>query len=154
MADLDPRLTETLKQLSALLTNLADDWWLFGSAAMALAGARPTVVGDVDLLLSRADAARLLERMELPVAPGTKSERFHSEIYGRWTQTPLDVEVLAGFRVRTEGDWREVRLRTRQPVILPFATFYVPEVAEMIELCRLFGRTKDREREQLLRRLL
>lgn len=149
----DPALPATLEQLFPYLQTLSEPWWLFGSAAMALHGAGPLIVGDVDLLVSRAEAPLLLGRLGLPVAPGSKSNRFHSEIFATWSNPPLRVEILAGFRVRAGEAWQEVRPRSRQPIELPFGTVYAPDVPELIALCRLFGRPKDLERERLLRAL-
>jgi hypothetical protein len=151
---LDPALMVTLEQLFPHIQILGDRWWLFGSAAMALHGAGPIAVRDVDLLVSRADAPLLLGRLGLPLAPGAPSERFRSAVFATWTEPPLDVEILAGFRARVGEGWQEVRPRTRQPAALPFGTVYMPDVPELIGLCRMFGRPKDRERERLLRALI
>jgi hypothetical protein len=151
---LDPALLATLEQLLPHLQILSRPWWLFGSAAMALQGAGPIEIGDVDLLVSRADAPLLLGQLGLQLVSGTKSDRFHSDVFATWNASPLQVEILAGFRVRVGEAWQEVRPRTRQPVELPFGTVYVPDVSELIALCRLFDRPKDRERERLLRALL
>jgi hypothetical protein len=151
---LDPALLATLEQLLPYIQTLSHPWWLFGSAAMALHGAHPIEIGDVDLLVSRADAPLLLGRLGLPLVPGTESDRFHSDVFATWSEPPLKVEIVAGFRVRVGEAWQEVRPRTRQPIELPFGTVYVPDVPELITLCRLFDRPKDRERERLLRALL
>lgn len=151
--ELAPDLLASLKQVAEITRHLVEPWWLFGSAAMALHGARPIQVGDIDLLVSRGDAPRLLERLGLPIAPGKKSDRFHSEIFASWATPPLTVEILAGFHVRVGEEWREVQPRSREAVTLPCGTFHVPEVAELIEWCRLFGRPKDFQRMKLLREL-
>jgi hypothetical protein len=130
------RLLATLEQLLPYIQTLSHPWWLFGSAAMALHGAHPIEIGDVDLLVSRADAPLLLGRLGLPLVPGTESDRFHSDVFATWSEPPLKVEILAGFRVRVGEAWQEVRPRTRQPIELPFGTVYVPDVPELIALCR------------------
>ncbi len=151
--NLDPRLAATLDQLSPHFTLLADPWWLFGSAAMALHGARPLAIGDVDLLISRSDAPRLLGRLGLALAPGSQSDRFRSDVFACWRTAPLPVEILAGFHVRTGNTWDEIRPATRLPVRLASGTVYVPDVPELIWLCRRFGRAKDLERIRLLEAL-
>jgi hypothetical protein len=154
MSSANPNLMTALEQMIQISADLHDPWWLFGSAAMALYGAHPIEVGDIDLLVSRSDAGRLLEKLGLPTAPGQKSDRFHSEIFARWSGPPLAVEILAGFHVRVEGEWRELRPRTRQPIALPCGTVYVPDVPELIDFCRLFARPKDFERLKLLQALI
>jgi hypothetical protein len=153
MTDLDPRLLETLEQLAPFTSQLSDPWWLFGSAAMALHGARPIAIGDVDLLVSRADAPTLFDRLGLSLAPGTQSDRFRSDIFACWRDPPLSVEILAGFHVRSGDEWQEVLPRTRFEMMLPSGVVYVPDVPELIALCRLFGRPKDFERIELLEAL-
>jgi hypothetical protein len=153
MTDLDPRLLATLEHLASFTSQLSDPWWLFGSAAMALHGARPIAIGDVDLLVSRADAPALFDRLGLPLAPGTASDRFRSDIFACWRDPPLSVEILAGFHVRSGGEWQEVLPRTRVEMMLPSGVVYVPDVPELIALCRLFGRPKDFERIKLLEAL-
>jgi hypothetical protein len=152
--DLDRKLLATLERIAGVVDVLEEPWWLFGSAAMALHGAGPIEVGDVDLLVSRGDSPRLLGRLGLPLQPGTKSDRFHSEIFARWSEPPLVVEILCGFRVQVGEQWQEVHPSSRMAVGLPFGTFHIPDVPELIGLCRLFGRPKDREREALLTSLL
>lgn len=153
MTDPNERLTATLALLAPYLSELREPWWLLGSAAMRLHGAGPLVPGDVDLLVSRADAPILLARLGLPLAPGSKSDRFRSELFACWRAAPLPVEILAGFHVRAGEAWEEVRPRSRVAVPLPSGTVYVPDVPELIALCHRFGRPKDMERISLLEAL-
>jgi hypothetical protein len=46
-----------------------------------------------------------------------------------------------------------VRPQSRIALRVGSAELFVPSVAELIEMCRLFGRAKDAERERLLRAL-
>jgi hypothetical protein len=129
-----------------------DRWWVIGSAAMALHGAA-VQVGDIDLLMSRADAARLLElHGRVPMA-GSKHDKFRSEVFGRLELSGYTVEVMGGFHVHDGAEWREVRPQSRIALRVGSAELFVPSVAELIEMCRLFGRAKDAERERLLRAL-
>ena len=149
----DRRLTATLALLAPHLAELKEPWWLFGSAAMVVHGAGPLAPGDVDLLVSRADAQSLLARLGLPLAPGSKSDRFRSEIFACWRAGPLPVEILAGFHVRVGSVWEEVRPHSRVAIPLPSGTVYVPDMPELIALCRRFGRSKDIERVGMLEAL-
>lgn len=153
-ADLDPRLTALLRRLAGDLGACRDPWWVIGSAAMALHGASPVAVADVDLLLGRDDAAAQLERNGLAAAPGEEDGRFRSELFGRWHSPPYTVEMFAGFHIRTASGWREIVPETREPISVGSAILFVPAVSELIALGRLFGRAKDAEREPLLLKLL
>ena len=131
-----------------------DDWWLIGSAAMTLHGARPIEVADIDLLMSRRDAAAVAERLRLTPSPADENGLFRSDFFTRVPAVPLAIELMAGFHVRVGSAWREVRPASRQAIQVGSALLYVPSVRELIEMGRLFGRPKDREREALLLPLL
>jgi hypothetical protein len=146
-------LPHALHGIADALESAQDPWWVIGSAAMALHGA-PIAVRDIDLLLSRGDARRLLEARGLPVLPGTADGIVQSEIFASWPAPPFTVELFAGFRVATAAGWREIVPRTRVPLPISGSTVWVPDVLELIELGRLFGRHKDRGREPLLLSLL
>jgi hypothetical protein len=148
-ADLDPALAAALEETVAALGDCRDLWWLIGSAAMALHGAA-VEVRDLDVLVSRRDARSLLERRGLPIGPGQADERFHSEIFGRWDAGGRAVELFAGFKVRSAGEWQELLPQTRECKRIGAASLFVPSVAELIAWGRLFGRPKDAARESLL----
>jgi hypothetical protein len=142
-------LDETLRRLAPALAGMQDDWWLIGSAAMALAGAQGLTVADVDLLASPADARRLADLWGVTPAPAAPNPLFRSEIYFQWTQPLLPVDVMAGFQVHGPDGWRAVRPASRVAV----AGVFTPSVAEQLEILGLFDRPKDRERAAALRRL-
>ena len=146
-------LDETLQRLSADLAALDDDWWLIGSAALVLNGVALATVGDVDLLTTPAAARRLAERWGCEVrAPGSTG-LFRSEVYFQRTETPLPVDVMAGFQVKSSGNWRPVWPRTRVAMHSQGGTYYTPSRAELLDLLVRFDRPKDRERAALLRAL-
>jgi hypothetical protein len=95
---------------------------------MALHGVRGLAVGDVDLLMSRRDAADLLRSKGIEPAPGEAGGRFHSDVFGRWRAGGYIVETMGGFHV----DRREL-------------------VSELVAMCELFGRSKDEDRARRLR---
>lgn len=57
---IEPELAATLKVVAAGCAALRDDWWVFGGAAMALAGAPDLNPPDIDLIVSERDAASLI----------------------------------------------------------------------------------------------
>ena len=146
-------LDETLQRLSADLDTLDDDWWLIGSAALALNGVELASVGDVDLLTTPAAARRLAQRWGCQLnAPGA-SGLFRSNVYFQRTASPLPVDVMAGFQVNSGGAWRPVWPKTRVAIHALGGTYYTPSRAELLDLLLLFDRPKDRERAALLRAL-
>ena len=147
---LDPDLRQTLVMLADALRGARDPWWIISSAAVALHGVAPIVVGDVDVLTSVGDTQRLMEELGIvPIEDGASSV-FRSTLFARWETPPLVVEIMAGFHVATNGGWTEVSPRTRVPILVDGCTVYVPDRVELAGMLRLFGRRKDLERVRLL----
>ena len=131
--------------MGAALAAACDPWWVIGSAAAALHGAR-TPVADIDVLLSVRDAAALLPRLGLAVAAGRPDDRFRSEVFARWTGAALPIEFMAGLCTREGDAWAPVHLSTRVVV----GGVAVPSRRELAALMRRFGRDKDLARAALL----
>lgn len=143
-------LRQTLVMTADALEGARDPWWIISSAAVALHGVTPIEVGDVDVLMSVADARRAMDRLGVvPIEDGA-SALFRSTLFGRWETPPLVVEIMAGFHVAAAAGWTELLPRTRMPVFVEGAVVYVPERVELAGMLRLFGRPKDLERVRLL----
>lgn len=149
----DSALAATLVVVADALAAAKDRWWIIGSAAMALHGARPIVVGDVDLLVSARDATMLFDRWGIAARDHEKSGIFRSAIFMRFEDVPLVVEIMAGLKVRTPHGWTVVAPKTREVKPVGGASIHVPSVDELIAMCVLFGREKDFERAELLARV-
>lgn len=148
----DP-LRESLALVADAMRAARDPWWIIASAAMALHGAHPIHVADIDLLTSERDADALVAAIGLTPAPPDDSDRFRSARFARWTLPPLPVEIMAGFQVHTPDGWHSVLPATRHPVPLDGRVLFVPSADELIAHCRLFGRPKDEQRATILQRL-
>ena len=147
---LAPDLRKTLVMVAEAMRDARDPWWVIASTAVALHGVAPIEVGDVDVLMSVADARRVMDQVGVvPIEDGA-SALFRSTLFGRWETPPLVVELMAGFHVATGPDWTEVLPRTRVPVLVDGSVVYVPDRAELAEMLRLFGSRKDLERVRLL----
>jgi hypothetical protein len=150
---LPPPLVDTLCRVGSAMEGALDPWWIIASAAMALHGARPIDVADVDLLTSERDAVALLGRLRIPTPPGGGSDRFRSRIFARWDAPPVPVEIMAGFEVLTPDGWQFVRPVSRLPKQIGNTRLFVPSVDELLVHCRLFARPKDEQRAAILQRL-
>ena len=149
---IDPRLETGLRVILQAVQTANDPWWIIGSAAMALHGASPLTVADIDLLMSREDARQVLK--DHGVAPSNEPMApFHSGVFGRLNAGPMSVDVMGGFHIRVDDAWREVVPETRQAIPFGSGALYVPTVIELVALCDLFGRPKDFERQKILQRL-
>jgi hypothetical protein len=137
--------------VAATAADSSDDWWIIGSAAVALHGRFSARPKDVDLLMSAADAAAFLRRCGQAARPGKGDGRFRSVIFGTWAEPPVPVEVMGALSVATANGWEEVALQTREAVPIGGATLFVPAADELAELLVRFGRDKDLDRATLLR---
>lgn len=132
------------------MTVSRDPWWVIASAAVALHGVDPGPVADVDVLLSVEDAQRVLPSIGVEVRQGSAHPDFRSSVFGTWTDSPLQVEFMAGFHHRSGPDWHRVEPATRLPIDVGGITVFVPERAELKRLLESFGRPKDIERARRL----
>ncbi len=146
-----PGLAGTLEAIAADLHGLAEDWWLIGSAAMALMGVDLAAIDDVDILTTPAGAQALAARWGVEPRAPSPSERFDSEVFLLRSDTPLAVEVMAGFRVKTAGGWTPVLPKSRVALAGPCGAWFAPSRDELLDMLALFGRAQDLERAALLR---
>ena len=143
-------LAATLKVVAAGCAALQDDWWVFGGAAMALAGVQGLCPPDVDLIVSERDAASLIIAWSAQVETGAPSPLFRSKVFARTTIAPLPIEIMAGFEVCESGAWSAVLPATRQLAAFSAGAIFIPTPAEQAEICRRFGRPKDLARVDAL----
>ena len=149
----DP-LRESLVRVADAMEDARDPWWIIASAAIALHGAHPIEVADVDLLASERDAKALIAALGVVPAPPGGTPLFRSTLFARWTAPPLAVEIMAGFAVRTADGWQAVHPATRLEKQVDGRRLFVPSADELIAHCRLFGRPKDEERAALMQRFM
>ncbi len=153
-AALPEPLRESLAQVADAMRAARDPWWVIASAAMALHGAHPIQVADVDLLASERDAEALIATLGLVPAQLGGTPLFRSALFARWETPPLPVEIMAGFAVHTADGWIPVRPATRLEKRIDGRRLFVPSADELIAHCRLFGRPKDEERAALMQRFV
>jgi hypothetical protein len=146
-------LASALDAALELVAAASDDWWLIGSAAMVLHGASDLQVGDVDLLMSAADAERVRQALQLPNLADGASPQFRSEVFLRIDAASAPIEIMGGFEFRTTDGWSRLEPATREPVAWRGAALYVPALDELIRITRAFGRPKDMQRVERLVRL-
>ncbi|MDH7639857.1 hypothetical protein [Sphingomonas oryzagri] len=133
------------------MASARDSWWIIASAAAVLHGA-DIDVSDVDLLVSPRDGEALLAGLGDLGAPAP-SDRFRSDLFGRWDGPPLPVDIMAGFHALGSAGWQPIWPATRIAIPLGDAILFVPDIPELIAHCRLFGRPKDLARAAILQRL-
>ena len=122
-------------------------WWIIGSAAVALHGGDPGEIRDVDVIVGHADAERYLRRLGLPNAATTNDRLFRSDLFARWREPALPVELMAGLKVKASSGWAPLVIHTREAV---GDGLYAPSRAELRAILLGFGRPKDLRRAAAL----
>ena len=149
---LTPALTATCAAVAAAMAHMCTRWWIITSAAVALHGADPGPVGDVDVLMDAMDARSFCADRGIAIRPGVADDRFRSALFAVLDAHPLPVEIMAGLALMTHDGWRPIRPVTRHAVAVPGGMVYVPDRAEFAALLRAFGRPKDLRRAAALER--
>ncbi|GAA0678758.1 hypothetical protein FHT00_003411 [Sphingomonas insulae] len=147
---ISPALSVALNAIGTIMDQAHDPWWIIASAAVALHGADPGQVSDVDVLLSVADARRILPTIGIELRGGSAHEAFRSSIFGTWSGTALPIEFMADFHRLSGTEWLPVQPTTRQAIKVDNVVVFVPEKAELQAMLAAFGRPKDMERARSL----
>jgi len=153
----DPQINPVLEGVLDLVARdcavLADPWWVFGSAGMALVGVPDLAPPDVDLIVSERDAARLLAAWNAAPAAAAPSPLFRSKVFAKAQVAALPIEIMAGFEACSAGAWSPVIPATRLGIPWKGGWLHTPQAAEQAAICRRFGRPKDLARVALLEAL-
>ncbi|WP_332772245.1 hypothetical protein [Phenylobacterium sp.] len=143
MIDIAPDLAATLDAVRAVAGQLEDDWWVFGSAGMAMVGVRGLSPPDLDLIVSERDARRLIMLWKGEVEASRPSALFRSRLFAKARVAPLPIEIMTHLEVQTGDGWQVVLPQTRQANPWRDGFIFTPTASEQAEICRLFGRPKD-----------
>lgn len=128
------------------------DWWIIGSAAVALLGIAVTVA-DVDVVASPDVITAVVARIGLSPLHPTAHDRFRSRPFARAVRPGmLPVEFMGGLHVNGADGWQPLVIRSRQPVRAGRSTVFIPSPAEQVEIFHRFGRPKDMKRAELVSR--
>jgi hypothetical protein len=151
---MDAALKRTLVAcIPELQRHCADPWVVIGSTAARLAGAEVTVA-DIDVLTSARDARALAGHWQarlLATDTAKDADRFRSQ-FARF-DFPVPVEVMGDLELASPDGWTAVRVAATRTVQIDGVGVPIPTLAEQLRLLEAFGRPKDRERAERLRRL-
>jgi hypothetical protein len=146
-----PGLEPTLAEAARVGATLRDDWWIIGSAAIALTGVDIEVL-DVDLLVSERDAQALLGSWAAPKTTTSGQDCFRA-VSGEHAGTPIPIQVMGRLEVHMDDQWVPVSPTTRVRIDLPDGAVHVPDPDDLLALLLMFRRPQDLVRaEMLLRR--
>lgn len=142
--------------LPALHHNCRDPWWLIGSAALHISGVPDIAVHDIDVLVTDADATRLLAHWRDRIDDAFQPERtdlFRSR-FGRVTGFALPLEVMGNLELRRAGEWQPVWPADRELVQWRGLSMATPSLAAQCVILEAFGRPKDLVKAEAVRRHL
>lgn len=147
----DENFTSSLGLLAQVMSGARDDWWVIGSAAVALLGGDAGTIADIDVIVSRRDLDALYDRLPLTNAPDESKAMFRSELFGLWSEPPMPVEFMTGLNVEVGDAWLRVEPVTRTRVAIGPYEVFTPERDELVTILEIFGREKDFDRAATLR---
>ncbi len=136
----------SLTEIGRMLMTAEQDWCLIGGAAAALYGAHEPPPSDIDVLMSVADAERILARHQIAVGRGSGTAKFRSRLFSCWKGTAVPVDFMAGFEVNTKDGWVPVPPKPVLDMPIGDAVVRLPSVKDLIAMYRLFDRPKDAKR--------
>jgi hypothetical protein len=150
---IDAALQATLARIVPELQLTCDDpWCLIGSAAAQLMGAE-IALADVDVLVSSADAERLIARWASQLDEAYEpagAERFRSR-FARFHFPGQPVEVMGGLELNSDEGWQPVRIGQMVLVGVNGVAVPVPSISEQIRVLESFGRSKSPARRPVAR---
>ena len=125
------------------------DWWIIGSAALALSGV-PIEPKDIDVFA----ASDVIEKARLALgatAMPSASDRFRSSPYFQFQpESGLPIDFMGGLQVCVAGAWASLQIESRSAVTVGNAKLFIPALEEQARILRLFGRPKDLARVALI----
>ena len=136
-------LDQTLGRLVRLLSATTDPWWILGSAAVYLKGYDPGLIGDIDALLSEADAQRLMSDNGLDNLRDGGTPRYRSTYVLRPNLGEMPVEILAGYEIFQNDAWTSIWPSTRASILYQDNEIFLPSDEELISTFERLGRAKD-----------
>ena len=125
------------------------DWWIIGSAALALSGI-DVEPRDIDVFAASdvIEAARMV--LGVPAVP-SGSDRFRSSPYFQFCPDGgVDIDFMGGLQVKSAGDWIDLRIESKVAVTCGKTSLFVPSLDDQLSILTLFGRPKDQARAALI----
>jgi hypothetical protein len=143
--------TKTLEAVARILNDDGHEWVVFGGAAMVLHGFDIGTLSDIDIIVSAATAAWLMEKLPVENQADTGSSRFRSDYFLRPNLGPTPVEIMANFKIHSGGNWHWIRPTNVTGVRVGRPMVFTPEVNELAKIFDLCGQAKDIARSQIIK---
>lgn len=140
-------IIKTLHEAADGLLMLKDDFFIFGSAALSLAGIDIETVNDIDIAVSQRDADTLKETWQKRKKdlPEKESTLFRSDLTC-YDFGPMDIEISGNMEIHTKNGWQPFVIYDYEVLPIGKLLVKVPTPEEQKNILLLFGRGKDLER--------
>lgn len=133
--------------LTALIdafTASSDPWCIIAGAATALHTSDWSDVHDIDVVVSVADACRLVAGCGFVDRSDGGNGTYRSAIYAT-RPGEVEIDIFADFEICVGGIWTPV-MPTPIAIETPAGVAFVPSVEEQLAITRMLGRPKDSPR--------
>ena len=147
---LDDITRNSLIGVASLLSGAQDPWWIIGSASVALKGYSAGQIADIDVLVSPADADRLMARHGLDNLQDGGTARYRSSHFLRPIVGEVPVEIMAGYEIFRDHEWRPVWPPSRERIRVGRVDIFAPSDADLIDILKRLERAKDLARIQAM----
>ncbi len=139
------KVIELLASIYPDLQQLENDYFIIGSCAMLLSGLPMSIITDLDLLMSSADAAQLKHKWSHRMRKGFSPENQHlfRSNFARFDLGDLDVEVMGDLEVNKNNQWQRVSVEREMEISIDGMKIKIPTLEEQKRIFLLFGRDKD-----------
>ena len=125
------------------------DWWIIGSAALALSGIA-VEPKDIDVFAA-SDVIELARRVLGATAIPSGSDRFRSSPYFQFRpENGVEIDFMGGLEICVGGAWASLQIESRSAVTVGSVNLFVPTLEEQARILKLFARPKDLARVALI----
>ena len=148
---MNTELAKTLEAVARFMNAGGHEWVVFGGAAMVMHGYETGAVSDVDILVSAETAVWMMKELTLDNHADGRSTRFRSDYFLHPDFGSIPVEVVANFRILSDGEWHPVSPTNATRMRVRGQTVFAMEQVELAKVFDLCGREKDLVRSKMLR---
>ena len=145
---MSPELVRSAELIARIMPAGAD-WWIIGSAALALSGI-DVEPRDIDVFAA-SDVMEAVRATLGVAAMPSSSDRFRSDPYFQFhPEAGVEIDFMGGLQVWSESEWISLHIESKCPVTCGSGTLFVPNLDDQVCILRLFGRPKDLARIALI----
>lgn len=147
------KISHVLERAHPTLEQLEDDYFIIGASALILSGIEIDT-SDIDILVSDRDAIYLQNKWADKIIKNhirERSDLFRSN-FARFHFEELDIEIMGDLNVKNNGIWSPLYIQDYFTLNLGSMQIKLPTIEEQVRIFNLFGREKNIEKVNKIRR--